>query len=276
MKAWIMLTRPPLTFLGFLAGLATLRMVNGLDSLGILALLVCGIGNMAFNIQNEIQDRDIDKIKKPSKPIPSGQVDVKKAETLYLLLLLLSLILLSTYYYYSLNTLASFLAILCYPLSAFYNIYGKRTGVLGNIVMSSDYGLVIAFLLETKNKLSQYWMFPIGFALLTFAFNICTQYQDIPADKVVGSKTAAMQLGAFSWITTVVASALASFFLNLSIPYSTSATCFVTTAGFVMVAGCSLIFPPESPIVQSTVEWFCRIIGRLCLIFSFFLLLVGV
>ncbi len=89
---------------------------------------------------NDIFDREIDAINAPMRPIPSGQVGLLGASIVSAVLLVLSLTLSAAI------DIESFgVALLAALLMMYYNIRGKRTGLLGNMIVSICVSLPFVF-----------------------------------------------------------------------------------------------------------------------------------
>ncbi len=81
---------------------------------------------------NDYYDRDIDAINEPKRPIPSGRVNPKEA---LLLALVLSVIGLAAAY--GTNLFCFIVALTAWVISFIYVARGKRTGFLGNFLVST-------------------------------------------------------------------------------------------------------------------------------------------
>ena len=188
LKHYIILLRPPLLILGFLASVALLKWSNNLYDIpkSILIILAIGFGNAAFTTLNELKDVEVDRINKPWKPLPSGKVSKKSAQiTIYasLILSVICLILLSVY-----NLFYLIIGILGLIGGYVYN--AVRKDLIGNLFMGLTYGSAAAMSLYPK-----YLPFSIAFGAFTIAFNLLVQHQDLIAEKTAGVVTAPQQLG---------------------------------------------------------------------------------
>src|SRR3989454_4322929 len=117
----------------------------GLGSLPSLAEAVFGFltaflllaGTMVFN---DIQDVQVDRVNSPDRPIPSGKVTIRQAYVLSIvfsgLALISSLVL---------GILTFLTALAALALMAYYNTRGKKTGLLGNAVVSFNVALPFFF-----------------------------------------------------------------------------------------------------------------------------------
>jgi len=187
LMGYIKVMRPPLTILGLLASLA-LVLWSGKPLLyeGLLIILAISLGNAGYTTMNEVVDVDVDAKNKPWKPLPSGQADFEKV-------LVISSVLIAT------SFCTIIILTICYGLFyligllglAFSHVYNVlRKDLLGNICMSGVYGIAALMSLYPK-----YPLFSVAFAMLTFAFNLAVQYQDLEAERTAGVVTAPQQLG---------------------------------------------------------------------------------
>jgi geranylgeranylglycerol-phosphate geranylgeranyltransferase len=80
---------------------------------------------------NDYYDRDIDAINEPKRPIPSGMVNPKEALLLALVLSVIGLLAA-----YSTNLSCFIIALIAWVISFSYVTRGKRTGFLGNFLVS--------------------------------------------------------------------------------------------------------------------------------------------
>ena len=172
--------------LGFLAPLG-LVMWSG-KPLEESCLIVASVflGNLGWTMMNEFKDAKVDAVNKPWKPIPSRQVD--KYNVLFLSCSFITFSLILSYnlmVYYGLIYGFGLLAHLgCF----IYNCVKKD--IVGNAYMAFAYGAAALI-----SVYPHYLTFSLAFALLTLAFNLAVQYQDLGAEKAAGVTTAPQQLG---------------------------------------------------------------------------------
>jgi len=176
MLQYVKLIRPPLFLMGFIASWALLVKFGLWGSFeGFLILVAVGVGNAAFTVYNEIFDIEQDKINKPWKPLPSGQVSLdgaKKIASAFLLFSLSGLVLLWQY-----NPWYLCYGILGYFFSLVYDVFKVR-GAFGNFCLGSAY-VMAAYMSTGLTDLK----FSIFFGILTVAHNIMVQLQDLEADR---------------------------------------------------------------------------------------------
>jgi geranylgeranylglycerol-phosphate geranylgeranyltransferase len=184
---YVKVARPPLAVLGLIAPLAlTLWSGKPLPYEGLLIILSIFLGNLGYTMMNEAMDEDVDRISKPYKPVPSGQVDVEKVLTAAILLIVISAFSIAL-----LALLYGVFYLVGYAGLFFSHIYNVvRKDLVGNICLSGAYGM--AALISVYPR---YLQFPVAFAMLTFAFNLAVQYQDLKSEEIADVVTAPRQLG---------------------------------------------------------------------------------
>ncbi len=276
LRGWVLVARPPLAVLGFLAAVSALAMVGaGLSLLSFLVVLAVGLGNMGFCMLNEVVDVEADRQIKGYKPIPAGLVDGRRvlyvSATLIVASLALTVLVLGLTWDFVAFAVVLVAVAACYV----YNVKGKMLGVLGNVSLFFAYVLPIVYILQLYGKLCEHVLFPLAFGLLVFAYNLVVQYQDVPGDLKAGLKTAAIELGGYTVVAVAVTSlsAVAAFvFSNLNVMGKFA---FVTVAWLVFVGGLFTVFEAESDVCRRGVEWCCRRFGRIGLLAAFSLTLLG-
>jgi len=186
---YIKLLRPPLLFLGVLAPFSLMVHYGKWGGMeGWFILLAIAFGNTAFNIFNEVTDKEADKILKPWKPIPSGKVNPRFARLVGYISLAISYIficLLSFYY----NLLYLYLGVAGYITGMIYNHLQMRD-LGGNIALGLTYGIAAYIATYPEGRL-----FVFGWMLLVIGFNIAVQLQDVEGDRKAGIYTIPQQIG---------------------------------------------------------------------------------
>jgi geranylgeranylglycerol-phosphate geranylgeranyltransferase len=140
---------------------------------------------------NDYFDRDIDIINEPDRPIPSGRLS---PQNVLIFTAILSVIGLTLSW---LISLAAFgLAVIAWVLMIAYSIWGKRTGFLGNLMVSTCISLPFIY----GGVLSGEIISSLTFSLLAFLSNtgreITKGIVDIEGDRVEGINTIAVVYGA--------------------------------------------------------------------------------
>ena len=261
---YVKVLRPPLLLLGAIASLGLLNWSGQLETnivKAFLVLLMVFFGNEGWTIYNELHDKEVDRVNKPWKPLPSGQVD----ETTVFSLVVACL---------SVSILANCLLLLFH--SVFYAVFGifhvcayiynaERRDVLGNMCLGICYGLM-ALVCVYPNHL----LFPLAFSLFSIAHNINQQFQDMEAERTREVMTLPQQLG--TRITFCVTESLASmslltfgklFFETGHLPL----LAFLVTTAIVVFSTFSML--AERGRAHSVIENLIRRLGRLLLLLGF-------
>lgn len=201
------------------AGIEIMRPIN--DLMGCLTIII-GILNTRANVTtfililniilgsltyfliagsgmiiNDIYDIEIDKINRPERPIPRGDITIKEAKILYGVTLGIGLILSIIH---SLIVDLLFINVIIAAFFGFigwlYAAYGKKSGFLGNIIVSVSFsiGLIYGAILNgLEIPWYIYFFFTTAFSLL-MAREIIKGCEDIEGDRKEGVKTLAIKL----------------------------------------------------------------------------------
>ena len=142
-------------------------------------------------VLNDFFDREIDTINEPSRPIPKGDISPQEALVLTFLLIIIGLI-----SAFNTNLHNFLLAILAMIISITYIVKGKRTGLLGNFLVSATviipfiYGGLVVDKLETSTLI---------FVTLVFFSNTSREVTkgivDVEGDKTQNINTIAIIYG---------------------------------------------------------------------------------
>lgn len=141
---------------------------------------------------NDYLDVEIDRINRPNRPIPSGLVSKKSA--LYFGLTLFTLGSLSAI---MINLLAMLLALFTFILSVLYSLYGKRYGLLGNMMVA--YCVSIAFIFGSLSATESINLTVATLFTLSFFSNLGREVTqgiaDMEGDRVKGVRSVAIVNG---------------------------------------------------------------------------------
>lgn len=171
---------------------------------------------------NDYYDRSIDAINEPERPLPSGRISPQSA---VFFTAFLSFIGLGSSLQISLS--AFIIAVFAWILMMLYSMRGKRTGFLGNLMVSTCIALPFIY----GGLLSDRITASLSFSLLAFLSNtgreITKGIVDIEGDRVAGIKTIAVQRGATKaakfatlfFISAVVSSGIPIYLNFVSILY---------------------------------------------------------
>ncbi len=162
----------------------------------LTASLMMG-GTMALN---DIYDLETDKLNSPSRPLVSGRIGLGGAKTMSALLSILSIVFAAV-----IGLWTTLIALLALALMVYYNTRGKRTGLLGNIVVSFNVALPFFYGGIAVNSLR-----PLLFVFSVLAFlanlgrEVAKGIPDIQGDKASGVRTIAVLRGpkAAAWVSS--------------------------------------------------------------------------
>ncbi len=166
-------------------------------------------------VLNDIQDVQIDKVNSPDRPLPSGRVSIREAYVLSITLSGLAII--SSIVLGALPLLTVLVAL---ALMAYYNTRGKKTGLLGNAVVSFNVALPFFFGgLAVNNLRPLLFVFFLLAFLANMAREVAKGIADVEGDRAKGVRTVAVTLGprtasritAVLFVIAVVLSATAPF-----------------------------------------------------------------
>jgi geranylgeranylglycerol-phosphate geranylgeranyltransferase len=205
---------------GFMMGFAAIIgafMVMGsfFDFTMMITIFLTGFMlNSASMIVNDYIDRPIDMINRPNRPLVKGIV--KPDEAIIMTVLCIAIGIMSAAF---LGILPLIVAIIALIVSLVYNIWGKRMGFIGNLMVAFDtaipfiFGGTAAWILSGFiNKYQFYpnmsgiiysynkvWVTPILLAILAFLSNVGREIvkgiSDISGDRVMNIKTIAITHG---------------------------------------------------------------------------------
>lgn len=155
---------------------------------GFLTAFLLLAGTMVLN---DIQDAQIDKINSPKRPIPSGKVGVREAYAVSGVLSILAI--LSSAILGSLTLLTALVAL---ALMVYYNTRGKKTGLLGNAVVSFNVALPFFFGgLAVNNLRPLLFIFFLLAFLANMAREVAKGISDVAGDSSKGVRTVAVTMG---------------------------------------------------------------------------------
>jgi geranylgeranylglycerol-phosphate geranylgeranyltransferase len=148
-----------------------------------VAVLICGGGNAT----NDYYDREIDRINRPERPIPSGRLKSRDALLigggLFILGVLLSILL---------DVPCIVLAVVNSIVLAFYAAHLKRLGLAGNLIVGYLVGSTFLFGgLAAKNapKLQALGILSAMAAVSTVGRELIKDIEDMNGDSKIGLKT---------------------------------------------------------------------------------------
>lgn len=147
---------------------------------------------------NDIYDIEIDKINRPTRPIPRGAISLRQAKLLYTLYFLtgISLSIINSIIF-NLGMLNILIAILFGFIGWIYAKWGKKSGFLGNVIVSISFSIGMLYGAILNNSVIPnyiYFFFLTSFSLL-LSREIIKGCEDIEGDKTEGVRTLAIRLG---------------------------------------------------------------------------------
>lgn len=147
---------------------------------------------------NDIYDIEIDKINRPTRPIPRGAISLRQAKLLYTLYFLtgISLSIINSIIF-NLGMLNIMIAILFGFIGWIYAKWGKKSGFLGNVIVSISFSIGMLYGAILNNSVIPnyiYFFFLTSFSLL-LSREIIKGCEDIEGDKTEGVRTLAIRLG---------------------------------------------------------------------------------
>lgn len=160
----------------------------------LLAGIIVAAAFTAFaNVTNDIIDYEIDKINQPQRPLPSGEMSRKQAIYFSILLLILGLsasVFTKNIWFILIPPIVAIVTIL-------YNVYLKKYGFVGNVVVSFlvALSLVGGSLIAVKHITS----YTVIFSSMAFFANLGREVHkgivDVEGDKTKGIRTVAIARG---------------------------------------------------------------------------------
>ncbi|MBY9005558.1 MAG: geranylgeranylglycerol-phosphate geranylgeranyltransferase [Candidatus Lokiarchaeota archaeon] len=203
LKAAIEITRPINDVIGCLTViiglLNTRRSIPTIDLilnliLGAITYFLIASSGM---IINDIFDLEIDRINRPTRPIPRGDITLKEAKILFISTFALGIIIaIINSIMLNLGFLNIIIAIFFGFIGWLYAAWGKKSGFLGNIIVSISFsiGLIYGAVLNGSSiPIYIYYFFLTSFFLL-LAREIVKGCEDIEGDKKEGVRTLAILL----------------------------------------------------------------------------------
>jgi geranylgeranylglycerol-phosphate geranylgeranyltransferase len=206
LKAAFLILRPlnlmitvPAVFLGSLmaAPPGTLQL-----KLTLTALFATLFSLAAGNLWNDIADQQEDRINRPDRPLPSGQLSAPFVAVYSILLALAALFLASL-----IAKEALLLVIACQAALGWYALRGKSIIFLGNLVVGALTGIAVLFGAMVQGD----FMAALEPALLAFVVNLMREIvkdkEDSEGDRQAGRRSLAMILPQknLSWLLFIIA-----------------------------------------------------------------------
>ena len=176
---------------------------TGISAIQLISNIILGVITYFFisgsgMVINDIYDLEIDKINRPQRPIPRGSISIKQAKILFILYLLIGIsVCILNSIIFNLGYLNIIIAIFFGLMGWIYAKWGKRSGFLGNIIVSISFSIGMIYGAILNNSVIPnyiYFFFLTSFSLL-LSREIIKGCEDIEGDKVEGVKTLAIRIG---------------------------------------------------------------------------------
>jgi len=208
LTSYLTLIRPPNTImigLGVVIGEAIgLGKLPGLRE-AVFGFLTASLMMAGTMVANDVYDVEIDRVNSPQRPLPSGTVKTRDAVVLAVALSVAAI------GFSALLGLWTFLtALLALALMVYYNTRGKKTGLIGNAVVSFNVALPFFYGgLAVGNSIRPLlFIFSVVAFLANFAREVAKGIADVKGDSLRQVRTLAVVRG-----TKVAALASAGLFI---------------------------------------------------------------
>jgi geranylgeranylglycerol-phosphate geranylgeranyltransferase len=181
-------------FAGLVVVLGEVLALNGLPSIRevLLGFLSVFFISASALILNDYFDIETDRINTPDRPLPSGQVTEKDVLRLSILVLALGFTASGL-----IGSAALVVAVLIWCLGFLYNWRLKRTGFLGNLLVSISVGMTFIYGGITVGQPFEtiVWVFGSIAMLVDLGEEIAADAIDMEGDRAAGSRSLAITLG---------------------------------------------------------------------------------
>jgi len=226
LNAYLALIRPPNTIMiGLAVVIGEAIGVGKLPGLreAVFGFLTASLMMAGTMVANDVYDVEIDRVNSPGRPLPSGRVNTREAIVLAVVLSVAAI------GFSALLGLWTFLtALLALALMIYYNTRGKKTGLIGNAVVSFNVALPFFFGGLAVSKISPLlFIFSVVAFLANFGREVAKGIADVKGDSlrqvrtlavVRGTKVAALA-SAGLFVTAVLLSFLPPFLESISLLY---------------------------------------------------------
>ena len=163
--------------------------------LGVLTYFAVAASGM---IINDIYDIEIDKINRPNRPLPRGELSLTQAKLLFVLTFGIGILISVIHWlFFALSGLNVLLVVFFGFIGWLYAAWGKKSGFYGNLMVSVSFSIGLIYGAVLNSILIPayiYYFFFTSFFLL-LSREIVKGCEDIEGDKEEGVKTLAIKLG---------------------------------------------------------------------------------
>jgi geranylgeranylglycerol-phosphate geranylgeranyltransferase len=237
-----------------------------------LAALAASFVMASGNIINDIYDIDIDRVNKPSRPLPSKKISIKEAYIFYFVFIAASVFISSL-----LNEKAIAIVLVSILLLFFYSKYLKRIPLVGNITVAILTGLVFIFGgVVVDNPIAA--IVPAVFAfLINLIREIVKDMEDVEGDKKAGVIAFPIQFG-FQKSRILILIITISLILYTLYPFITQLYKIEYFVGVMVIVNPILVYCLKILFEDETVKNLMRISNllKLSMVFGLIAIYIGV
>ena len=145
----------------------------------------------ASMVLNDIVDVEIDRVNAPQRPLPSGRLSVREAYACYAALSLAGLASSAM-----INLYTFLIALVSWVIATSYDLFGKRSGLLGNLMVAYSVAVPIIFGAACVRRFSQViWVYYFMIFMTALAREIAKDIADVEGDRLAGVKSLAIVKG---------------------------------------------------------------------------------
>ncbi len=186
-KAVLKIIRPVnilITFISVIVGGIIALKINTISQLLFFAAVAESLTFSAGNIINDIFDLEIDKINRPERVLPKGELSKNTAGIIYLVFVILSIII-----SYQINTVVFGIIVFTNILLFFYSFIIKKMVLLDNVIVAVVVGSAFILGASAAGNIRAGYI-PFVFALLiNFGREIVKDMEDIKGDTAQGMRS---------------------------------------------------------------------------------------
>ncbi|KAG0704013.1 UbiA prenyltransferase family [Suillus ampliporus] len=190
---------------------------------------------LKFDISNQIQDPEEDKMNKPDRPLPAGRITIQNAADLRWLLVPVCLIFSAMY---GRQTLAS--SVCFEAFSIWYNEFGgNKTGLSKNLLTAIGYTCLevgATIVAGSSPRIDSISARAVAFSCAVFATTLHAQdFKDEEGDRFTGRRTLVTLFPGFARMSMMIGVPLWSFCLSRL--WNVDFVCSVVFIGYGMIVG---------------------------------------
>jgi geranylgeranylglycerol-phosphate geranylgeranyltransferase len=179
----------------------------------LAAAISAGLIAAGGNAYNDYCDRDLDRLQKPERPLPSGRVQPGAAKIVATVCCVLGLVI-----GWILSPLMFIVATLAALLLVIYSRFLKGKPLWGNIAVAFVAGLAFIYGgAAVGNPVAALWAAWLAF-LFHLSREIIKDLEDVPGDSAAGAMTLPVRYG-LAWARFAATLALALLLSSLPLPY---------------------------------------------------------